>query len=100
MECAGQKNGFVTFKKSSWKSKSDDTVTKDNKVSKSTAVKIPNHLLQKMNTISQASARKSSAISNHNQVKGSKEFRSEADKIRAELAELKKQREMLTTKSK
>ncbi len=96
-ECAGQKNGFVTFKKS-LRSKIEEYGDENNKQRKSSSIKIPQHLRQKMNEMNQATRAKS-AINNPKPTKTSKELRSEADKLRAEIAALKQKSQMLVSKS-
>jgi len=97
-ECAGQKNGFVTFKKS-WKSNNEEYGNEDinSKSLKSSAVKIPQHLRQKMNAINQGTQVRS-MMNTPKPAKTSQEFRSEADKLRAELAELKRKSAMFAPK--
>jgi superfamily II DNA helicase RecQ len=89
MECKGQKNGFVTFKKSSKFSKFDDTSDEEKTDRKSTTVKIPEHMRAKLNKAAKAKP------VNVPKSKGSKEYRSAADKLRAELAEIERQQQML-----
>jgi len=87
----GQKNGFVTFKKSLTLKSTDD----DNEMlsSKNTSINVPNHLRKKMR-LSQNTDSKANESTNL----GSKEYRSAADKLRAELAELQRQKEKFASK--
>jgi hypothetical protein len=93
MECAGQKNGFVTFKKSSKLKSYDENDDADITPPKSSTVKVPNHIREKMHRMAQATQAKTKNTSEKSKPKGSKEYRSAADKLRAELAEIKRLRE-------
>lgn len=99
MECAGQKNGFVTFKKSkSFQTTrgEDEEDVNDEKRKKSSTVKIPTHIRDKMEKLRKDNPTKQ--VVSIPKEKGSKQYRSEAEKVRAELAAIKKQQEELMRK--
>ena len=86
--------GFVTFKISKTSNNEDQYIEKE-KGPKCTSVKIPNHVRQQMSQLNQGVGTQTKTTVSS---KGSKEYRSEAEKLRAELAELKRQKEVLKSK--
>lgn len=99
MESSGRKmgqtnKGFVTFKMSKSSNNEDQYIEKE-KGPKCDSVKIPHHVRQRMSQLNKGVSTKTKTTASS---KGSKEYRSEAEKLRAELAELKRQKEMLNSK--
>ena len=91
---SGQSNkGFVTFKISKTSNNEDQYIEKE-KGPKCISVKIPNHVRQQMSQLNKGVGTQTKTVSS----KGSKEYRSEAEKLRAELVELKRQKEVLKSK--
>ena len=93
----GQQKGFVTFKMSKMSGNKDQYLEKEKTPIKFSAIKIPDHVRQQMSQMSKGSIVTLSKAPSPS--KGSKEYRSAADKLRAELAELKRKREMLSSQS-
>lgn len=95
-----QKKGFVTFKMSESSRNDEDQYVEKDKTPKFNTVKIPNHVRQKMSELKRGPEATSKATSKASTTsKGSKEYRSAAEKLRAELAELKRKKEMLSSPS-
>lgn len=102
MECAaGQKNGFVTFKKSTvFGNLNKENDNEEQSKTKFSTVKIPIHLRNQMDNMQKVSQGINEVNQNNDKNgKGSKEYRSDIEKLRAELAEIKRQKEALGAKT-
>jgi DNA-directed RNA polymerase sigma subunit (sigma70/sigma32) len=87
MECAGQKNGFVTFKRSK-NLDINDKEHDDEGNKKASTIKIPSHIRDKLGKLT-------TTRTDSKPEKRSHEYRSEAEKLRAEIEEMKRKAKTL-----
>ena len=95
MECDGQKNGFIKFKRSKkfGNLKTDDTSEEKKNYPKIDTIKIPSHVREQIGKIKAVTNAGDTIVTNQSNTGGSRDYRSDIEKIRTELAEIRRQKE-------
>jgi len=101
MECDGQKNGFIKFKRSKkfGNLKTDDTSEEKKNYPKIDTIKIPSHVREQIGNIKAVTNAGDTIVTNQSNTGGSKDYRSDIEKIRTELAEIRRQKEEMLQRS-